>query len=128
MSVTVKSFGYKYGPAPDADLLFDVRFLPNPHFEAPLRPKTGLDDEVAEYVLDRQETRELLEHVDALLTFLLPRYVREARAYLTIGIGCTGGRHRSVALAETVARRLREQGYDVIVRHRDVNKADAAAQ
>ena len=128
MAVTVKSFGYKYGPAPDADLLFDVRFLPNPHFEAPLRPKTGLDDEVAEYVLDRQETRELLEHVDALLTFLLPRYVREARAYLTIGIGCTGGRHRSVALAEAVARRLREQGYDVIVRHRDVGKSDAAPQ
>lgn len=128
MSVTVKSFGYKYGPAPDADLLFDVRFLPNPHFEAALRPKTGLDDEVAEYVLDREETRELLEHVDALLTFLLPRYAREARAYLTIGIGCTGGRHRSVALAEAVARRLREQGYDVIVRHRDVSKADAAAQ
>jgi len=128
MAVTVKSFGYKYGPAPDADLLFDVRFLPNPHFEAPLRPKTGLDEEVVEYVLDRQETRELLEHVDALLTFLLPRYVREARAYLTIGIGCTGGRHRSVVLAEAVGRRLREQGYDVIVRHRDVAKSDAAAQ
>jgi UPF0042 nucleotide-binding protein len=128
MAVTVKSFGYKYGPAPDADLLFDVRFLPNPHFEAPLRPKTGLDEEVAEYVLDRQETRDLLEHVDALLTFLLPRYVREARAYLTIGIGCTGGRHRSVVLAEAIARRLREQGYDVIVRHRDVGKSDAAAQ
>ena len=128
MAVTVKSFGYKYGPAPDADLLFDVRFLPNPHFEAALRPKTGLDEEVAAYVLEREETRELLEHVDALLSFLLPRYVREARAYLTIGIGCTGGRHRSVVLAEAVARRLREQGYDVIVRHRDMSKADVAAQ
>jgi len=128
MAVTVKSFGYKYGPAPDADLLFDVRFLPNPHFEAALRPKTGLDEDVAAYVLDREETYELLEHVDALLSFLLPRYVREARAYLTIGIGCTGGRHRSVVLAEAVARRLREQGYDVIVRHRDMSKADVAAQ
>jgi len=128
MAVTVKSFGYKYGPAPDADLLFDVRFLPNPHFEAALRPKTGLDEDVAAYVLDREETHELLEHVDALLSFLLPRYVREARAYLTIGIGCTGGRHRSVVLAEAVARRLREQGYDVIVRHRDMSKADVAAQ
>jgi len=128
MAVTVKSFGYKYGPAPDADLLFDVRFLPNPHFEAALRLKTGLDEEVAAYVLDREETHELLEHVDSLLSFLLPRYVREARAYLTIGIGCTGGRHRSVVLSEAVARRLREQGYEVIVRHRDMSKADVAAQ
>ena len=126
MAVTVKSFGYKYGPAPDADLLFDIRFLPNPHFEDRLRPKTGLDPEVADFVLDREETRELLEHIGSLLAFLLPRYVREARAYLTIGVGCTGGRHRSVALAEAVARSLREQGYNVMVRHRDMNKGDAA--
>jgi len=125
-SITVRSFGYKYGPATDADLLFDVRFLPNPHFDPVLRPKTGLDKEVADYVLDRQETQEFLSHLDALLGFLLPRYIREGRAYLTLGIGCTGGRHRSVALAETVGQKLREQGYRVIVRHRDAEKADAA--
>jgi UPF0042 nucleotide-binding protein len=124
MAVTVKSFGYKYGPSPDADLLFDVRFLPNPHFEEKLRAKTGLDPEVAEFVLDRQETRDLLGHIETLLSFLMPRYAREARAYLTIGVGCTGGRHRSVVLAEAVARGLREQGYNVMVRHRDMHKAD----
>jgi len=126
-AITVRSFGYKYGPASDADLLFDVRFLPNPHFEAALRPKTGLDREVAEYVLEHQETKDLMTHLDALLGFLLPRYIREGRAYLTIGIGCTGGKHRSVVLAETIGQKLREQGYNVMVRHRDVEKADAAS-
>jgi UPF0042 nucleotide-binding protein len=128
MAVTVKSFGYKYGPAPDADLLFDVRFLPNPHFEPELRDKTGLDADVAEFVVNREETREFLEHIETLLSFLMPRYLREGRAYLTIGVGCTGGRHRSVALAETLSRGLREQGYNVMVRHRDVKKGDAAAE
>jgi UPF0042 nucleotide-binding protein len=125
-AITVRSFGYKYGPASDADLLFDVRFLPNPHFEAALRPKTGLDREVMEYVLEHQETKDLMTHLDGLLGFLLPRYIREGRAYLTIGIGCTGGKHRSVVLAETIGQKLREQGYNVMVRHRDVEKADAA--
>jgi UPF0042 nucleotide-binding protein len=127
MAITVKSFGYKYGSAPDADLLLDVRFLPNPYFEDHLKNKSGLDPDVAEYVINRQETRDFLEHVYALLSFLLPRYVREARAYLTIGIGCTGGRHRSVALAEIVGRGLREQGYDVMVRHRDIGEHDASS-
>jgi UPF0042 nucleotide-binding protein len=127
MAITVRSFGYKYGPASDADLLFDVRFLPNPHFEAALRQKTGLDRDVAEYVLEHQETKDLMTHLDALLGFLLPRYIREGRAYLTIGIGCTGGKHRSVVLAETIGQKLREQGYNVMVRHRDVEKADAAS-
>jgi UPF0042 nucleotide-binding protein len=125
-AITVRSFGYKYGPASDADLLFDVRFLPNPYFEAALRQKTGLDREVAEYVLEHQETKDLMTHLDGLLGFLLPRYIREGRAYLTIGVGCTGGKHRSVVLAETIGQKLREQGYNVIVRHRDVEKADAA--
>ncbi len=126
-AITVRSFGYKYGPASDADLLFDVRFLPNPYFEAALRQKTGLDREVVEYVLEHQETKDLMTHLDGLLGFLLPRYIREGRAYLTIGVGCTGGKHRSVALAETIGQKLREQGYNVMVRHRDVEKADAAS-
>ena len=125
-AITVRSFGYKFGPASDADLLFDVRFLPNPHFEPDLKRKTGRDREVIDYVLERQETQDLLAQLDSLLGFLVPRYIREGRAYLTIGIGCTGGRHRSVVLAETIGQKLREQGYNVIVRHRDVEKADAA--
>ena len=125
-AITVRSFGYKFGPAADADLLFDVRFLPNPHFEPDLKRKSGRDREVIDYVLERQETQDLLAQLDSLLGFLVPRYIREGRAYLTIGIGCTGGRHRSVVLAETIGQKLREQGYNVIVRHRDVEKADAA--
>jgi len=122
MSITIKSFGYKHGPATDADLLFDVRFLPNPYFEEELQSKTGLDAEVAEYVLERDETRAFLSHFDSMLEFLLPRYAREGRAYLTIGIGCTGGRHRSVAIAEHVLSNLVSSGENAIVRHRDVEK------
>jgi UPF0042 nucleotide-binding protein len=122
MTITVKSFGYKHGPAIDADLLFDVRFLPNPYFEPDLREKTGLDADVAEYVLEREETRTFLAHLDSMLEFLVPRYTREGRAYLTIGIGCTGGRHRSVAIAEMLSAKLQAGGTNAIVRHRDVEK------
>ncbi len=121
-TVTVKSFGYKFGVAGDADLVFDVRFLPNPHFVASLRPLSGLDREVARFVLDRDDTREFLEHLDRLLRFLLPRYRNEGRSYLTIAIGCTGGRHRSVVLTEALAERLRAEGVSVIVRHRDIDR------
>ncbi len=121
-TVTVKSFGYKFGVAGDADLVFDVRFLPNPHFVASLRPLSGLDREVARFVLDRDDTREFLEHIDRLLQFLLPRYRNEGRSYVTIAIGCTGGRHRSVVLTEALAERLREQGVSVIIRHRDIDR------
>jgi UPF0042 nucleotide-binding protein len=123
LSITIRSFGFKHGPITDADLVLDVRFLPNPYFVEELRPRTGLDSDVAQYVIDRDETREFLVRLGALLDFLLPSYAAEGRSYLTIAIGCTGGRHRSVALAETLARRLRDKGLAVMARHRDVDRA-----
>jgi UPF0042 nucleotide-binding protein len=119
LTVSLVSFGYKYGLPTDADVAFDCRFLPNPFFVEELRPKTGLDDVVAAYVLDRDDTRELLGHVQGLLEFSLPRYQHEGKSYLTIAIGCTGGRHRSVALVEELRRRLERTGVRVLVRHRD---------
>jgi UPF0042 nucleotide-binding protein len=124
MATRVVSFGFKYGAPIDADLLFDVRFLDNPHFVAELRPLTGSDDPVRDYVLKNPDAVELLEKVEALLAFCLPRYEREGKSYLTIGIGCTGGRHRSVTLATALAERLEKQtGLPVTVIHRDVGRA-----
>jgi UPF0042 nucleotide-binding protein len=120
--VTLLSFGYRYGVPPSAELLFDVRFLPNPHFEPALRPKTGLDDAVSRYVIEHPRTVELLEHLGAFLDYVLARYDAEGKAYLTIGIGCTGGRHRSVAVAEALGCRLRAAGREVNVQHRDLEK------
>jgi UPF0042 nucleotide-binding protein len=120
--VTLLSFGYRYGVPPSAELLFDVRFLPNPHFEPALRPKTGLDDAVSRYVIEHPRTVELLEHLGAFLDYVLARYDAEGKAYLTIGIGCTGGRHRSVAVAEALGRRLRAAAREVNVQHRDLEK------
>jgi UPF0042 nucleotide-binding protein len=120
--ISVKSFGFKYGIIGDADMVLDVRFLPNPHFVEALRPLTGMDRAFATFVLERDETTEFLARVRSLLEFLLPLYQSEGRSYLTIGIGCTGGRHRSVALAEAVGEFLRERGHAVIVRHRDVER------
>jgi UPF0042 nucleotide-binding protein len=119
--VTVLSFGFKHGIPVDADLLFDVRFLPNPHFVPALRPRTGRDREVRRY-LDRSEaTADFLHHTLNLLKFLIPQYVKEGKAYLTIGIGCTGGRHRSVAIAEALKRGLAGmQDVQVRVKHRDI--------
>ena len=122
LTVSLVSFGYKYGLPTDADLAFDCRFLPNPFFVEDLRPKTGLDDAVADYVLKRDDTQEFLGHVEALLAFSLPRYQREGKSYLTIAIGCTGGRHRSVTLVEALRRRLEATGVRVLVRHRDVER------
>jgi UPF0042 nucleotide-binding protein len=119
MKVSVTSFGFKHGSPRDLDLVFDVRFLPNPHWVAELRPLTGLDPPVAEYVLSDAAAVEFVDRVDGLLTFLVPRYVDEGKAYLRVGIGCTGGRHRSVAIAEELGRRLREAGNDATTRHRD---------
>jgi UPF0042 nucleotide-binding protein len=121
-SITLKSFGHKYGITTDADMVFDVRFLPNPHFVDELRPLTGLDPRVAEYVLGREETREFLTRAEQLLAYLLPHFDREGRSYLTIAIGCTGGRHRSVAITEALAAKLSESGLSVIVRHRDAER------
>lgn len=120
--VNVTSFGYRFGTPRSAELLFDVRFLPNPHFEPDLRPKTGQDADVAEYVLKAERTGALLEHLRQLLGFLLPLYDEEGKAYLTIGIGCTGGRHRSVAIANRLAQDLRAIGREINVTHRDVEK------
>jgi UPF0042 nucleotide-binding protein len=122
MQVTLLSFGYKHGLPLDADLVFDCRFLPNPHWIEELRPLTGLDPAVREYVLDQKPAHEFLPRLMDLLTQLLPAYIAEGRAYLTIALGCTGGRHRSVTLSEEVATLLRRQGYAPSVLHRDLDK------
>jgi len=120
--VNVVSFGYRFGPPRSAELLFDVRFLPNPHFEPELRPHTGEEERVAAYVLENERSKALLEHLERLLGFLLPLYDEEGKAYLTIGVGCTGGRHRSVAVANQLAQNLRALGREVNVSHRDVDE------
>jgi UPF0042 nucleotide-binding protein len=116
----VVSFGYKFGIPIDADLLFDVRFLPNPHYDLRLRPLTGLDAEVRDFVLAAPDSGEYLEHLLGMLDFLFPRYAAEGKAHLTIGVGCTGGRHRSVAIAQLIGDRYEKQGYYTVVRHRDI--------
>ncbi len=118
----VVSFGYKYGIPIDADLLFDVRFLPNPHYDLRLRPLTGLDPEVRDYVMGSPDTGEYLERLLALLDFLFPRYAAEGKAHLTVGVGCTGGRHRSVTIAQLIGDRYEKQGYYTVVRHRDLTR------
>jgi len=123
MVVRIVSFGFKYGIPTHADLVLDLRFLPNPHFEDRLRPKTGLDPEVSSYVLDAPATTDFLSRLEPLLGYSLPKYGLEGKAYLTIALGCTGGRHRSVALAEELGRRL-EKDHDVVVSHRDVDRKE----
>ena len=122
MRTTVTSFGYKHGMPRDVDLVFDCRFLPNPHWIEELRSLTGVDGPVRDYVLDQPATKEFLVRLDSLFALLLPAYVREGKSYLTIAMGCTGGHHRSVALAEEVARRLRVRGYRLSVAHRDIER------
>ena len=121
-SVTVTAFGYKYGLPLDADLVFDVRFLPNPYYVSELRPLSGLDEGVARFVLDRDETREFMDRLTALLDFVMPLYAEEGRYTLHIAIGCTGGRHRSVAVADALARRLSEKSGNVTAAFRDIEK------
>jgi UPF0042 nucleotide-binding protein len=120
LQIAVESFGFKNGLPLDADIVMDVRFLPNPHWEESLRPLTGHDPAVRAYVLERPPTVEFLDRFDELLGGLLPAYVAEGRSYLTIAIGCTGGRHRSVVIAEELAARLRARGVAVRSSHRDV--------
>ena len=120
MQTSVVSFGFKNGIPLDVDLVFDCRFLPNPHWVESLREHTGLDDDVREYVLHRPEAEEFLGRLDDLLAFLLPAYAREGKSYLSIAIGCTGGRHRSVAIAEELARRVSAHGFTPTVHHRDI--------
>ncbi len=119
MRVDVTSFGFKKGTPRVVDLMFDVRFLPNPHWVPDLRPQTGLDAPVRDYVFSHSEAVEFLDRVNDLLDFLIPQYESEGKSYLTIAIGCTGGRHRSVAMAEAIGRHLTERGVDTAVHHRD---------
>jgi UPF0042 nucleotide-binding protein len=120
--VSCLSFGFKNGVPLDADLVFDVRFLPNPHFVPEFRKKTGKDPRVAEYVRSFPQTREFLDRVSDLMLYLLPHYVGEGKSYLTVAFGCTGGQHRSVMMAVEVAKRLKSAGYRVKALHRDIPK------
>ena len=122
MRTTITSFGYKHGLPRDADLVLDCRFLPNPHWIPELRPLTGLDGPVREHVLGHEVTQEFLDQTGDLLGMLMPAYVAEGKSYLSIALGCTGGRHRSVAVAETVAEMLRGRDFDPVVVHRDVGR------
>lgn len=124
MVTRVVSFGFKYGLPIDADLVFDLRYLPNPYFVPELRPSSGLAPDVAKYVLESPEAKVLIEDLVQLLMHALPNYEREGKAYLTIAVGCTGGRHRSVAMAEELARRIGVDR-DVVVSHRDVDRSGA---
>jgi UPF0042 nucleotide-binding protein len=120
--VSCVSFGFRHGVPEDADLVFDVRFLPNPHFVPEFRPLTGRDPRVAKYIRSFPQTKEFIRRISDLLVYLLPHYVHEGKSYLTIGFGCTGGQHRSVMIAEDVGRNLRKAGYRVKVVHRDSPK------
>jgi UPF0042 nucleotide-binding protein len=120
MVITLVTFGYKYGVPYDLDLMFDLRFLPNPHFAPELRPLTGEHAAVREYVMAKPDSGEFLARLSGFLEYLLPRYRTEGKSYLTIGFGCTGGRHRSVAMALLVADLLRQGGYEVNIKHRDI--------
>ncbi len=122
MRTSILSFGFKYGVPTDVDLMFDCRFLPNPYWDEELRPRSGLDGPVRDFVLSRPETTEFLEKLDGLLAMLVPAYVREGKSYLTVAMGCTGGRHRSVALAEELASRLDAHGMPTTVFHRDIER------
>jgi UPF0042 nucleotide-binding protein len=122
MQVLVMSFGFKHGVPIDVDNVLDVRFLPNPYWVDEMRPLTGLDEPVRRYVLGQPEAKEFLERAEYLLKFLVPAYVKEGKSYLTIAIGCTGGRHRSVVLVEEIADRLRKMGYNPSTIHRDVER------
>jgi len=120
--VSCVSFGYRHGVPEDADLMFDVRFLPNPHFVPEFRPLTGRDPKVARYIRSFPQTKEFIERISKLLVYLLPHYIHEGKSYLTISFGCTGGQHRSVMIAEDVSKLLRKAGYRVKTVHRDSPK------
>jgi UPF0042 nucleotide-binding protein len=120
--VSLVSFGYRYGVPSDADLVFDVRFLPNPHFVPRLRPYTGKDPKVRQYIRSFPQTGEFLRRIESLLTYLIPHFIREGKSYLTIAFGCTGGKHRSVTMSEWLKKSLAKHGYSAKVIHRDIEK------
>jgi RNase adapter protein RapZ len=128
MKVTLMSFGYKHGIPTDANLIVDVRFLPNPFYIPEMKDRTGLDRTVSDYVLSNEAAQKFLEHYDNLLRFLLPCYEKEGKPYLTIGVGCTGGLHRSVAIVEALAAGLPKDGRKVIVTHRELIRHGFIAQ
>jgi UPF0042 nucleotide-binding protein len=128
LRVQVLSFGHRFGAPREMELLFDVRHLPNPFFIDALRPLPGSDRRIVKYLKDQPEVEETLQRFTDLLYYLLPQYHREGKSYLTVGIGCTGGRHRSVMIANELARRLRRAGFDAHASHRDVRKASTAAK
>ena len=122
MTVSVTSFGFKHGLPREADLVFDVRFLPNPYYIAELRDQTGLDDGVRDFVFGYQQTRDFMKHLENLMGFLLPLYVEEGKTALVIGVGCTGGHHRSVAVTRALADFIRQKGYSAAENHRDMTR------
>lgn len=122
MAVHITTFGFKYAIPNNVDLLFDVRFLPNPHFVEGLRPKTGMDAEVVEYLESQSEYGTFLDRLGDFVGYLLPRYENEMKSYLTIGVGCTGGKHRSVAVGDNLGKRVAALGYRVSISHRDCKK------
>ncbi len=122
MLISVVSFGYKYGVPNDADLIFDVRFLPNPHFVPALRKYTGQDARVRQFIRSFPQTGEFLRRMESLLAYLMPHYIEEGKSYLTIAFGCTGGKHRSVMLAEEIKKALEKRKYATKVMHRDIEK------
>src|SRR3970282_1451895 len=124
VEVSIISFGYKYGLPMDADLVFDVRFLPNPHYQPALRPLPGASPPVRSFVLGQKETQAFLQHLFELVDYLPPQFVQEGKTHLSIAIGCTGGKHRSVVLADELSAHLRSRDYKVRVRHRDVRKEE----
>ncbi len=123
VQTSIVTFGYKHGLPIDVDLVFDCRFLPNPHWVEELRPLTGRDELVKQYVLGQRETKAFLKELDRLFALLMPAFEREGKSYLSIGIGCTGGRHRSVAIAEELARLLKKRHRSTTVHHRDITRA-----
>jgi UPF0042 nucleotide-binding protein len=122
LHVQVVSFGFKYGLPLDADMVFDVRFLKNPYFVPELRSQDGRDEEVVDYLASQEDYRAFVEHLESLVEFVMPRFLHEGKSYLTIAVGCTGGRHRSVALAERLSRFLDQSGYHGEVHHRDLGR------
>lgn len=122
LMISLVSFGYRYGVPPDADLVFDVRFLPNPNFVPAYKSLTGKDRRVARYVFAFPQAKEFMNRIVKLLLYLLPHYIREGKSYLTIGFGCTGGRHRSVAIAQAVREKLAGSKYEVKISHRDLGR------
>lgn len=122
LRVSIVSFGFKFGLPFNADLVFDVRFLPNPHFDPELKPLTGNDEPVVQFMQQQSETEEILEKMEDILRYLLPRYKREGKTYLTVAVGCTGGRHRSVMVANELSRRLQENGRAPNLVHRDLHR------